>query len=179
MPTHAEREATEADDTVEQTEAAEKDARASAAERHLPRCHACWNPQFCRFRPIQHTYSGDCKFTPPSPTAAASTAAAAATAAAMAISLPRSQGSLFGSAVSDTEEQSLPKMPERHPLSVAGADASQSGGAVPPGWETVWQLGDPFDRSQRRDFGRHRQYSCRHHSSQYSNREQLQHLRNA
>ena len=132
-------------------EAAEKDARAPAAERRLTRCRACWNPQFGRFRLIQHTYNGDCKFTPPSPTAAASTASEAATAAAMAISLPQSQGLLFGSVMSDTEEPPLAKVQEKHPPAVTSVTASQSEGVGQSGRETARQPGVPLDRLQRRD----------------------------
>ena len=55
--------------------------------RRPPQSHACWNPQLGNLRPLQHLYSGDCKLTRPTPTAAAfttTTAAAASIAAAAA-----------------------------------------------------------------------------------------------
>ena len=106
-----------AEETLEVRATAAAACGAPSERCRLARCHVCWNPGLGRVRPMQHTYSGDGKFAPPSPIAPVSAAAAAETAVAAAISLPRSQGSLFGSAVSDSGERSLPKTLERHPFS--------------------------------------------------------------
>lgn len=122
----------------------EERARAPAMGRRPPRCQACWNPQIGFLRPLQHLYYGDCKLTLPSLTAAASAAAEAATTAAMAISLPQSQGSLFGSVMSDAEVPPLIKVQEEHRPA-----AGQAGDVGPAGRETVWQRGAPSDRPCR------------------------------
>ena len=62
----------------------------------------------------------------------------------MAISLPQSQGSFFGSVISDAAVPPLIKVQEEH-LPAAG----QAGDVGPAGREAVWQPGVPSDRPRR------------------------------
>ena len=101
-------------------------------------CNLCWNPGLARFRPLVHTYTGNCRLAPQDVVENPAVASAAAAAADV-----RGPPSAFGSATSNMGEQLMPPKME-HPW----PNGNPSGGSLSAGPQAGRGLsgGTPLDK---------------------------------